>query len=441
MGVRSLLSWFAAGAPARVFAVPGEGARDAVQDLRLRDELQLVSSPRSATVLLIAGKIPAWATEAALAVHDSISHPRSTVWWTLGEPAGDLNGLFPGAAVTEDDPVEEVVRAQRELLAGARPSEPPLRPDIDPAPWRGVGPYGHGGSGMTGGVPYGRPLADRAADRDGLTLDQIDLKVGPFLSPLPPGLLLQLKLQGDIIQEVHVAEPRGQDVRADIEHSGADPFIRSLHRPVPISELELARARSHLRWLSGALGTQGLGALAHRSLALAHRLGPQDADAAQELSAAVRRTGVLTWSASAVAPIQPDLVAGQGLGPVGRASGIPEDTRVEDPAYVAAGFEPVSEKGADVAARWRQRLAEITQSIELAKRTGDGAVTSLRHRVESPHGRLEADSHPSARLLGLLPALIEGLEWADFVATIASLDLHLDGMSAPAQRDLERAAR
>ena len=66
-------------------------------------------------------------------------------------------------------------------------SSPDALPDLDPAPWRGVGPFGQGGTGMTGGVPYGRPLAGRADDRDGLKLDQLLVRVGPFLPPFPPG--------------------------------------------------------------------------------------------------------------------------------------------------------------------------------------------------------------------------------------------------------------
>ena len=37
---------------------------------------------------------------------------------------------------------------------------------------------------MTEGTPYGRPMAMTGDDRDGLTLDQLRLRVGPFTDVL-----------------------------------------------------------------------------------------------------------------------------------------------------------------------------------------------------------------------------------------------------------------
>ena len=167
-------------------------------------------------------------------------------------------------------------RLRDELLRRHRASSPDVLPDLDPAPWRGVGPFGQGGTGMTGGVPYGRPLAGRADDRDGLKLDQILVRVGPFLPPFPPGLLLDVKLQGDVIQEVTIpdAAPRTTPVSpggegpssgpwsertTPLPAAGEDsPFTAALTRPVPIAQLELSRARHHLAWLAEALRVSGL---------------------------------------------------------------------------------------------------------------------------------------------------------------------------------------
>jgi hypothetical protein len=109
---------------------------------------------------LLAGRLPAALKEAASAAHDVMSHPRCTVRWTPDSPQGEgerAGGRRPQGLV------EAILGAHRDLLAGSRPSEPPVLPDEDPAPRRGVGPYGQGGSGMTGGVPYGRPMADAPA--------------------------------------------------------------------------------------------------------------------------------------------------------------------------------------------------------------------------------------------------------------------------------------
>lgn len=61
---------------------------------------------------------------------------------------------------------------------------------------------------MMGGTPYGRPMAMTMADvRDGLELDAFTMIVGPFLPMLPPGLQLELTLQGDLVQSAKVLRP------------------------------------------------------------------------------------------------------------------------------------------------------------------------------------------------------------------------------------------
>ncbi len=127
MGVRGFLSRPAAAAPVPTFVVVGSGGR---------------SSPRTCA---------------------------STKGWL--SPTAHAP-LFPGLLRldAQRDRVPEIVRLHRALLLG-RSSSPPILPDVEPSPWRGVGPYGQGGKGMTGGVPYGRPLAGRGPDRDGLELD------------------------------------------------------------------------------------------------------------------------------------------------------------------------------------------------------------------------------------------------------------------------------
>lgn len=432
MVLRRLFGRLAAGGPARVFAVAGSGARDAVQDLRLIDAVQIVDSPRAADVLLVAGGIPAALTEPMARLHDGLAHPRGTVFWTRGGAPPDLAGGLPSSDVVEDtqDVVATIQDLHRGLMTGARASEAALLPDVDPAPWRGVGPFGQGGSGMTGGTPYGRPLAELGADRDGLRLDVLPLAVGPFFPRLPTGLILDLKLAGDIIVEAAVREnPYGGEGTQAMPAPGLRPFIDALSAPVPIAELEMARARHHLRWLAEGLLAHQLDALGLRALALATSVRPGDTDAVRRLERAVARTQALGWSTHGVARIKGDELAGLGLGPVARASGVAEDVRMEDARYRALGFEPVVLADGDTAARWRLRLTEAAQSLELAAKA-DADVAEPRGRVESPHGRLEAGSSAMDRLLPVVPRIIEGLEWGDAVATLTSLDLDWDEASA-----------
>lgn len=433
MGVRRALAGIAARAPVPVFAVAGRGTRERVQDLLLDPRVEVLDSPRPANVLLLAGEIPPGLLPPAIVAHDAMSRPRCTVWWRLGAREDALPARLPRTTtVDEEDVVPALVRTHRALLAGDVPSEPPILPDVDPAPWRGVGPYGQGGTGMTGGVPYGRPMPERAEDRDGLMLDQLSLRIGPLIPALPPGLTLDVRLQGDVIQAV-VPEADGLDGPPSAGVPALlRPFLAGLHGPVPIAEIEVARARSHLRWVAWALRAHGLAALAERTLRLARRVGPGDAHAVRSLSRMLARTGVLGWSTRGVGVIPAARVEGLGLGPIARASGVAEDVRADHPAYRALGFETVVHGGGDAAARWRQRLAEAAQSLDLADRAGDRLVEPTG-RLEGPRGALRPGSAPADRLLPLLAGILADLEWGDAVTTLVSLDLDLEEAAAVAR--------
>lgn len=415
--IRRLLTPLASDAAVRVFPLAGTSSAADVQDLRVSDQVRLVDSPRSATVLFVAGALPEALHDAARRIHDMMPHPRATACWVRSSATGGVKALFPSAwdIAASEHPVESLRQLQRELLTGRRPSEAALLPDEDPAPWRGVGPYGQGGAGMTGGVPYGRPLAGRAPDRDGLELDQLPVRIGPFFPPFPSGLVLDVRLQGDVIQEVTIAG------HAFVSPADDDPFRRAMAVPTSIAELELARARHHLRWLAHALRVQGLESLGRRVLGLVRRLDPTRQSEVVALGNLLERARTFTWSTAGVGVTSPDLVVGRGLGPVARAAGLPEDARTGDFGYRNAGFEPVTHADGDARARWRQRLDETIQSLALAARAGhqrtDGAGS-----VEAPRGVLAPAAEPFAGL-ELLPGLVHGMEWGDAVTTIVSLDL------------------
>jgi hypothetical protein len=276
---------------------------------------------------------------------------------------------------------------------------------------------------MTGGVPYGRPLPERADDRDGLKLDQLPLRVGPLFGPFPTGLCLDVKLQGDVIQEATFDDLADAAPRSSIFH-------QALQRPVAVRELELARARSHLHWLSDAVAIAGPGSLSERILRLAARLAPSDGDAVRALERTLRRRGFLSWATKGVGVLAPDDLS-RITGPAARASGAATDSRTEDPAYAALDFEPVRQEMGDAAARWLQRLREAVQSLELAERAGD-ATTGGAQRIESPRGLLTPERGSCVALAALVPSLITGMEWGDAVTTIVSLDLDMSEAHAPA---------
>lgn len=440
MGLKGLIERIAAGAPEPVFAVAGHGGRAALRRLALADGIELVDTPRAASVLLIAGRVPAAMWGPVQQVHDQLAGPRHTVVW-----GSDPFPPLPEAAVIPlgSDPVP-ILRRRAEGAGEAH-----ALADVDPNPWRGVGPYGQGGKGMTGGTPYGRPLTGRARDRDGLELDQLPLAVGPFFPALPPGLVMHVRLQGDVVQEARVGDNPFAPAWDDGELSAMESFERALFEPVPIAELEVARARHHLWWLGDSLALHGLAAMGERSWRLAADLGrdpgvlPRAATEFDRLRRAVGRSRVLRWSVGGVGPIERSLLVGRSLGPVARAGGHHEDARDLDPGYRALGFqavvaEPVDGATADVAGRWRQRLAEIAQSLTLAESAGDTRTTSVG-TVESPRGPIGVGGDPpSSGLLGLVSDAVAGLEWGDAMATIASLDLDMEEAARPVRVAVRR---
>lgn len=421
MGVTQLLERLAGQARVPVFAIAASGARDVVQDLRLRPEIRVLDTPKAASILIVAGPIADVDAAALARVHDGLPHPRATVLWAPGGAPASV----PGAVVVAGgDPVAVVVATYRDLVLGRRPSEPAILPDADPVQWRSVGPYGQGGSGMTGGTPYGRPLAEVEPDPDGLRLDVVPVSVGPFFPRFPTTLVLDIRFSGDLVLEAAVGD--GAVGRpAGPPRTGLRPFLRALSEPVPIAELELTRAREHLRWLADALVAHGLAALGARALRLAHRVQPGDGGAVRRFARLIGWTQVTRWSTRGVGQVSAGVLAGLGAGPVARAAGLVEDVRLEDPAYRALGFQPVLRNRGDAAARWAVRLAEAADSLDLAARAG-GARTTPLGRVESPRGRLEPGGAASGRLLTLVPQLLHEVEWGDAVATIVSLDLDLD---------------
>lgn len=418
MGVGRLLRRAAARGPVPVFVAAGTGGRAATLSLSLRPEVEIVASPRHATVLLVAGTVPPVAATTLGRVHDQLPHPRATVWWDV---AGGSPPPLP--ADRHEGDAEAVAAAllglHRSLVWGTRPSEPAVSPDVDPNEWRGVGPFGQGGKGMTGGTPYGRPLAGRAPDRDGLQLDQLTVTLGPWLSVIPAGPVLQVRLQGDVVQEATVQPgPLGGTAVPDVFH-------RALEEPTPVVDLELARARHHLVWACDVLRLVGLAAESRRVLRVAMAVTPgarpDELVAARRTAAALASSRRMRHPLAGVAPLTAT-DAGDIGGPVGRASGCNDDARCADGAYGELGFAPVVDGRGDAWGRWRVRLGEAVQSLELAGAAGDRA-TSVTGTVETPRGPLRAGSRPSPALADLVPRLLPGLEWGDAVVALAGLDI------------------
>ncbi len=370
--------------------------------------------------MVVAGSFTPDAATSIGHVHDQMAGPRVTIGWQHPEPA-----VVPVHHNVDGGPdvlAEAIQRAFREVLEGEIPPETPLLPDVDPVEWRGVGPYGHGGTGMTGGTPYGRPLALRAPARDRLELDQLPVTVGPWFSAFPPGLAIRVSLQGDVAQTIEV------DRTALVAPGPPDVFARALREPISIRDLETARARRHLQWAAEAFALSGVERLARRADRLAASVGPGDSRAVHRLLRSARRSLVrsMTYRHVGVLPDDLDLA---GLGPVERASGTPKDRRSEEPAYRDIGFAPIAGTGGDAWERLSQRIAEAAQALDLAAAAGDRTAFG-DGVVEAPDGLHHLDGpRPADRLVEMLETVLEGMEWGDLVSVLHSFDIDVESLS------------
>ena len=412
MAVSRLMRRVAAGAAAPTFFVGGATTAD-FDPLQLDRRVCAVASPRHATVLLVAGTLPEALVRPAGLVHDALPHPRATVWWGDGDPGVDWLRDCPSVSAA-GDAAAAIAAVHVELMYGNRRSEPAIVGKTNRSPWEGVGPYGHGGSGMTGGEPYGRPLTERDDDpRDGLALDVLPVTVGPFFPGLPAGLTMDVSLHGDIVGAVKVREDLFLDSGTRPVPPLALAFEKARTEPVAVAALERARVSHHLRAVSRTLRLHGLHAMAARVLAVAVAAWPSDREVVRLLRT-VEHSGVGRVSAG-VGVLPTERAAGRALGLAARASGAAEDARQADPAYLQLGFRPVTHTGGDARARLCQRIAEIRQSLRLVEQAGE--------RVREPGPPVEDPRLPAATAGETLERLLLGAEWGDAVTTIDSFDV------------------
>ncbi|KAA9005572.1 hypothetical protein [Histidinibacterium aquaticum] len=233
----------AARAPVPIFAAIGPGRQADVERLLARRGLRRAHSPRDAAVLLVSGDLPDDMLEALSRVHAQLPHPRATVRW-IDE--------------TADEIADRLRDAWHDLCAGVTDEEDRL-PDVPPNEWKGVGPHGQGGEGMMGGTPYGRSMAMTGPDiRDGLQLDRYTARIGPFAPMLPPGLVLEVTLQGDVICDATVANAAfAQPAGADAPELCAGRVVRLLGLEAAADRL-IEGKRPGAVWLRGAVPS-GLG--------------------------------------------------------------------------------------------------------------------------------------------------------------------------------------
>lgn len=411
------------------FPIIGWGGRTLWAELAASHRVVFTPAPRNADLLVLCGEIPAqWGADVR-ALFETLALPRAVLWLAPPWPCSPPAELPIAARIRPGEPDAPKWRRLREMLLDPdNPANRPLLPDMPPNPWRGRGDHGQGGVGMMGGAPYGRPMAMPDDDVDDLMLDDVPTFLGPFFPALPPGLEMKLRAQGDRIRRCErvtnrfPAHPLNWNARGRLGTEHAPVVDAALGRPVPISAVEAARVTSHLRWIADFLDLTGLGSYAARLRALGPR--PNPARLARVLTAA-ERTG-LHRLCQGVGIIDRNTAEAYDLaGPVARACGLARDVRIDDDAYAASGFRPQLENSGDVWARWRVRVRETLQSLNVLSHSN-----TLNTAVpEGPHGAFHDQNGalhtPGALILPLISDLVAGLEWSEAIIALASLDLDM----------------
>jgi len=385
-----------------VVAAPGSTA------IRLDVERQLAArgwpasgGPADADVLALCGTPEPRLAAAVEAVWAQLPGPRVRLHLTaVRDVAATLDEVPAGLAD---------LRAQRadgrQRPAQPQPPEPASPGGMDMG---GMGSGGMGSGGMDMGgmdmggmeMPAGLGMADRAEDRDGLKLDQLHLRLGPVLPDWPAGLVLDLTLQGDVVQHAAVDTWTGPRTA---EPFWAGPARRARRgEPVPAGQVARYRAAADLDSAGRLLAVAGWADRATAARRLRDDLLSGAGDSAglerrtRQLAARVTRSATLRWSI-------------RGLGRIDA-----------DPAGAGSTADP-RHTGSDVHDRLCRWLTDAVHALG-----PDGPGSGADH-PGAPGG--DAGSTPA--VVRLLPGLVTGLDLAAVRLVVASLDPDLDPIPDP----------
>lgn len=283
------------------------------------------ASPADADALMICGRPPAAHTDAVEQTWDQLAGPRARLDLTDATTAAVIVAMERIVQQLLDDPAQRADARTRPAFAGdsskpqgAHSQEHELdAPDTEDA---GTGhhvhpgstqhvagdnrePHGemdhgqmdHGGMDMTG--PGGIPLATGGPDRDGLEMDVLHLRLGPVLSCWPPGLVLNVALQGDVVTEASVEPWQGSEAGSDDDEDGDENGLTSAARRCD--------AAATLLRLSGWSGPATRARLV-RDLLLDPGVAQGAVDTLEDLLRRVGRSRLLRWSLRDLAPVGRD---------------------------------------------------------------------------------------------------------------------------------------
>jgi hypothetical protein len=251
----------------------------------------------------------------------------------------------------------------------------------------------------------GLPMAERGDDRDELRLDRLHVPIGPGLTDWPMGLVLHLTLQGDVVQEVevdHLPVPSGLRLPFWDE-----PWLRAA-RGEEITRGSAARRHcaAHLDSVGRLLAVVGWDDAAARCGRLRNELltGVSREEISGDLRGALRkveRSRTLRWTIAGLGELPSSGARAAGVtGPVLAADGDAYDRLLIWLAGIGRGLQGLDDE---------------------RPLTPDG--------LTGPRGRLDGEQPPSQALLGILPELLTGAEFACARIIVASLDPDIEELA------------
>ncbi len=374
-----------------ITGVGGTACRLAVERVIREQGYRQALSPAEANLLITCGSQQGGLGDAADRVWDQLPLPRARIHLT--EPGETAPGL--SRALSELTDLDRQRRgvpiSPPEAVSEPAEPEPPEAPEAPEAPEdhaghdmsgmdmdkpahdiSGMDNAGHDMSGHDMAemeMPGGLAMADRGPDRDGLSLDQLHVPLGPALPDWPAALCLRLLIQGDVVQEA-TAEVIGAQ-------AAAVPFwTAELSRPAALDSLQ--RLLSVAGWPTAALYGRRL-----RDLLLTDPAA--EGKALEKWSRRVRRSSLLRWSTD-------------GLGV----------------------FSGATEASGDATARWLRWL-DLAAAPDPA-----GPVAPAVSADPDRPSRAEA----ARQILDALPGLLVGQELAAVRLIVASLDPDVEAMVA-----------
>jgi len=285
-----------------------------------------------------------------------------------------------------------------------------------------------------GDMDHGDMMAITGApSADGLVMEDVDVELGPLLSPLPGGLRARVSLDGDVVASCAIdallrasAGSLAPDPGADRAWTAAFALARGTATGwgPRLAAVETERALSHLVWLRRLGELLGWSELADRAGAAVAAVLPRHRDPEAPLGGAHAAAGRLANLLDGSRRLR---ARTRGLAVV--ASGEVGDRGLAGPNALAS--EEAGRDG-DALARVLVRAEQATEALRAADRLR-GEDPPAPTAVDGPRGPVRVETAPIGRPLALrAPGAAEalevaaeravGLEWSRALVVLHSFD-------------------